>query len=56
MVQDVLAHDLPVLNIHQQAQIGVSSVQLRNQQTTSGGIRYGWHSARQCLGNASSRR
>jgi hypothetical protein len=27
----VLARDLPVLTIHQQAQIGVSSVQLRNQ-------------------------
>jgi hypothetical protein len=30
-VQEVLAHDLPVLTIHQQAQIGVSGVQLRNQ-------------------------
>jgi peptide/nickel transport system substrate-binding protein len=30
-VQELLAHDLPVLTIHQQAQIGVSSVQLRNQ-------------------------
>jgi peptide/nickel transport system substrate-binding protein len=30
-VQEVLAHDLPVLTIHQQAQIGVSAVQLRNQ-------------------------
>ena len=30
-VQEVLARDLPVLTIHQQAQIGVSSVQLRNQ-------------------------
>jgi len=30
-VQEVLARELPVLTIHQQAQIGVSSVQLRNQ-------------------------
>lgn len=30
-VQEVLARDLPVLTIHQQAQIGVSGVQLRNQ-------------------------
>ena len=30
-VQELLARDLPVLTIHQQAQIGVSSVQLRNQ-------------------------
>jgi len=30
-VQQMLAHDLPVLTIHQQAQIGVSGVQLRNQ-------------------------
>jgi len=30
-IKEVLARDLPVLTIHQQAQIGVSSVQLRNQ-------------------------
>ena len=30
-VQEVLARDLPTLTIHQQAQIGVSGVQLRNQ-------------------------
>ena len=30
-VQEVLARDLPVLTIHQQAQIGVSGVQLHNQ-------------------------
>jgi len=44
-VQEVLARDVPVLTIHQQAQIGVSSVQLRisgKRRTTNGGIRYGW--------------
>jgi peptide/nickel transport system substrate-binding protein len=30
-VQEVLARELPTLTIHQQAQIGASSVQLRNQ-------------------------
>jgi hypothetical protein len=30
-VQELLAHDLTVRTIHQQAKIGVSSVQLRNQ-------------------------
>jgi peptide/nickel transport system substrate-binding protein len=48
-VQEVLARDLPVLTIHQQAQIGVSGVQLRDQWKAAnyrGGIRYGWRNDR----------